>query len=332
MSHNLFNERFYSFRQPAWHSLGFVSDIPLSAQDGLARIGMYDLHLESLKTVNGLDVPLRAIVRDPVPDDNQPRIFGTVGLDYHLLTPLDIATIWDENVKSPVETIGALGKGEMMFFTTKLSEMSIAGDEITNYGMLTSPYAGGEAYYFRITPVRTVCENTLVAAKSASTESYRIIHDEDSPKNLAKWLNGITTRSEQRLAAMKQMFELFAAKRVTEAETTQVLAKTYPYPQPVVTDAFAPSEVIEAKVANFKSTVEYQDRAREMVAELFGGAGRGSELKSAEGTGWGLYNAVVEWEDYRRSKNAQTRASDTLFGYRAQVKELAYTAVAEICK
>src|SRR4051794_40122386 len=118
MAHNLFGERFYSLRRPAWHGLGLVLDEELGAADAFDRIGAYDVHLEDLTTAGGLPIPHKAIVRDRV--DDQLQVFGVVGPDYHLVSPRDVVTLWDKAVSRPVETIGALGKGETLFVSTKL--------------------------------------------------------------------------------------------------------------------------------------------------------------------------------------------------------------------
>lgn len=39
--HNLFGERFYSLRQPAWHGLGKVMDAQMGAEQAFDTIGAY---------------------------------------------------------------------------------------------------------------------------------------------------------------------------------------------------------------------------------------------------------------------------------------------------
>src|ERR671939_1878460 len=79
MAHNLFGNRFFSYRQPAWHKLGLVLDEALGAEAAFDRIGAYDVHLEDLQTVGGMTVPHKAIVHDGISDEEPLKVFGIVG-------------------------------------------------------------------------------------------------------------------------------------------------------------------------------------------------------------------------------------------------------------
>jgi len=72
-------------------------------------------------------------LRNPTTDDPETRVFGIVGADYHLVTPDDFVSIWDERVGRPIETIGALGFGETFFISTTLPKMDVRGDEVEFY-------------------------------------------------------------------------------------------------------------------------------------------------------------------------------------------------------
>ncbi|MCC5888652.1 MAG: DUF932 domain-containing protein, partial [Gammaproteobacteria bacterium] len=68
-------------------------------------------------------------------------------------------------------------------------------------------------------------------------------------------------------------------------------------------------------------------RALQRVHQLYGGAGRGSELATAKGTAWGLLNAVTEFVDHeRRSRSSDYRLDSAWFGQGAQLKSEALEA------
>lgn len=50
------------------------------------------------------------------------------------------------------------------------------------------------------------------------------------------------------------------------------------------------------------------------ILELFQGEGRGSDLKTANGTRWGLLNAVTEFVDHEMGRTADTRLDNAWFG------------------
>jgi hypothetical protein len=331
MAHNLFNERFFSLREKPWHSLGTVSEVERSAVEIFNMITPYVVTLEKVfSEVAGskFELPNQVIVRHPVPDDPSFRTFGVVGPDYTLIDPLRTCEIWDESVTKPVETLGVLAQGESLFITTKLPTFGVAGDEVENYLLLHSPYGNG-AIQVRITPVRVVCQNTLIAAKAQSTESFRIIHDMNVEKHLTKWLSGIVERAERKAKGLEDIFNLMASVQVAEdADVDQIMSQVYVDP---ALPRYTPDpDIFEKREAAYVAALRRIDNNKLRVVECWQGAGTGMDLASTQGTAWGLYNAVVEVEDYRPSAGwaaPEATAHSVLFGERASAKERAFSAV-----
>jgi phage/plasmid-like protein (TIGR03299 family) len=331
MSHELFGERFFSYREPAWHGLGLVLDKEMGALDAFSAIGSYEVGLEALTTVEGLPLEQRAVVRGPTPDDPSKRVFGVVGSDYVLVSPLDLVTIWDDVVTRPVETIGCLQGGSSIFVTTHLPDINVKGDEIKTYMLLVSPMTGLQAIQIRVTPVRVVCQNTLVAAKAASTEVLRIIHDQQAMDRLRVWLSGVMIRAEQKTQALQDLFNIFAGRQLTSSEVTYTIEKVYPMPRGPRPDA--PQEILELREKYWEDAVKGMQRSRTAVQELFDGEGTGMSTPSCDGTAWGLYNSIVEWSDYhgRSDRWAEAQMISALFGERAEAKERAFSILQTIC-
>jgi phage/plasmid-like protein (TIGR03299 family) len=66
------------------------------------------------------------------------------------------------------------------------------------------------------------------------------------------------------------------------------------------------------------------ERALNKVQALYNGAGMGSMLESANGTAWGLVNAVTEYVDHhRRARNTDNRMDSAWFGQGASIKQRA---------
>src|SRR3990167_188557 len=331
--HNLFGSRFVSHREPAWHGLGLVFEEEIGAQEAFRRMGPYEVFTAAVGAKvkkSYLALPNRVIVPSPKSDDARYRTFGLVGPDYQLITPTDFCQIWDEHVAKPVETIGALGKGETLFVSTHLPAFSVLGDEVDNYLLAVSPMTGGSAAEIRVTPVRVVCQNTLVLSADAATEVYRIIHKEGAKAQMADWLTDAYQRAEAKTAALAEAFEVLARHEVTDKEMAKVLKRAYPDPKPPREDA--PSIVMEKRLAEANYALERQQYHRRAAQQLFDGDGTGMEHLAMTGTAWGLYNAVVEYEDYRRGRGDISIANDALFGYRAWTKAQAFEACLEISR
>lgn len=331
MGHELFGERFLSFRQPAWHGLGQVIDDQIGAVDALEKIGKYEVTLEDLFTSDGFKSDSRSIIRHPTADDPNPLELGTVQGEYVLITPTQVCEIWDASVQSYVETIGSLYRGSTLFISTKLPTISVKGDEVENYLLLISPMSGSESIQTRVTPIRVVCNNTLMIAKSQSSEHYRIVHDRHAVLKLQAALDGVYSRASGRVERFQEIFNLMADKRVTNEELNSFIDAVYVLPtQPDVDDLEL--DIAAGKIAGWEQSCQWYLKRRELVLADFEGQGVGSDSKAFKGTLWGAYNAVAEVEGYSRSSNPKSRSQDILMGYRGGVIEKAYTQAYDLVR
>lgn len=329
MAHNLFGDRFYSLRRPAWHGLGNVLDQELGATKAFDLIGAYDVRLEAITTASGLACAQKAVVRSATDDDPQERVLSIVGEDYNLVTPRQVVKAWDAMIERPVETIGSLDKGATIFVSTKLPTLDVNGDEVENYMLLSSPMTGNDAIWLRVTPVRVVCQNTLIAAASASTEKHRIVHDSRAEERMKLWLEHVYTKAVEKMNLMNRAFRAMADTPVTTADRDNVIEFVYTMPKMPIRAEMPETVYVEA-VQTFEYQRERTLRRREAVREIFDGKGYGMDTPAARGTAWGLYNAVVEFSDYCGSGKGQAVAESALTGDRARDKEKAYGACAKL--
>jgi len=73
------------------------------------------------------------------------------------------------------------------------------------------------------------------------------------------------------------------------------------------------------------------ERALRKVQSLYEGQGRGATLESAQGTAWGLLNAVTEYVDHeRRARSTEYRMDSAWFGAGAALKERALNAALQL--
>jgi len=304
-------------------------DKDITAREGLAIVRGYEVMLEDMQTVSGIAVPNRAIVRMPTQDDPEKRIFGIVGPEYELVTLEDAVDIWDTNVKRPIETMGLLGKyGENFFCTTWLPSIDVRGEEVRNYLLLNSPMDGFASAQALISPVCTVCENTLRLAESMSLQRLRVVHDKNVKTRLAEWMVSMVADAEAKTDTLKEAFEVFAKHKVTADETVAVTSAAYPEPKQPTRNA--PDEIMKVRWENYEYEKHRVERARQQVVQLFQGAGTGMELKARKGTMWGLYQSVTERENYRRGGSVEASVSSILFGWRGYAMTKAFEAGMEI--
>jgi phage/plasmid-like protein (TIGR03299 family) len=66
------------------------------------------------------------------------------------------------------------------------------------------------------------------------------------------------------------------------------------------------------------------ERALKRVQAMYEGGGKGAELASAQGTAWGLLNAVTQFVDHeRRARTPDHRLDSAWFGQGASLKQRA---------
>ena len=79
------------------------------------------------------------------------------------------------------------------------------------------------------------------------------------------------------------------------------------------------------------TSVQSRAKILRKVQSLYEGQGRGSTLESAQGTAWGLLNAVTEYVDHeRRARSTEYRMDSAWFGQGAVIKQRALQAALEL--
>lgn len=325
MSDGIFKDRFWSYRQPAWHLLGRVSQEPMGAQEAFSQITPYSVSLRPLQTTTGVLTPYRAIVREPVPDDPQEVIFGIVGNDYVLVDPQRVCEIYDDSISQTVETLGALDQGRHLFLSTKLPSWEVKDEELENYLILSCPYDGVTAIQVFISHIRPVCQNTLRAARSSSTEVYKIVHGTQVEVRLQSWMTGLYDRALVRSEFLQAAFGRLADLKISSSMAPTLIESIYPMPKPPVKNA--PDEVMEPREKEWEYQKKVAEKNREAVTTLFEGAGTGLDSLATKNTGYGLLQAVVEWENYRPTTSDLSRGTSILYGERGRKMEYAFSII-----
>lgn len=338
MPPNIFGSRFLGHRQPAWHGLGKTFNKPLAASDALAEAGMiYAITKEPLYFLaegHLVWVPDRvALVREKTDDDPVYRVFGVVGQNYGLVQNKEIARLLDALTDVwPVETAGALGYGETIFLTLAAGSVNVAGDELKQYFLVTDSRTGRESLRIAFTPIRVVCQNTLVAGLRAARVSVSLRHV-DTLKDDLGFAIEIIRQMQTSQTQMIKLFRKLSETVITIQEVHKILQDAYPTPRKTRTMLLAEetdfaNERWRIKVGKerlaWKSARDSIWRCRGAALWLFDRIC--SKYPDIAMTPWAAYNAVVECEDYREGRGEKAICRSALFGHRAATKKRALEA------
>lgn len=343
MPAELFGDRFYGGRgKAAWHNRGFVDDLEHTADEAFSLIGRYNVMKLPLQTIatrqdgTHINVPAFGLVRGPVADDPQENYFGTVSADYYLVDPEAFIKLCDARVRRAVETMLALKDGKQLVVTYKLPAFDVRGDEIENFLMAWSMMDGGTASGANTSSVRTVCSNTFAAALQASVQRARFVHDQWIMQRMGRWLEDVVNVAEAKLPELQEAYDVMAGYALTKTrpeaprEVRYILQQAYQQLPEYKWDAVLTDEANEEKAKRRAQEIRVVDERRVQAFELFKGAGTGMKNRATYGTAWGLYQAVVELEDWKGGSKGDGLAHSVLFGERADTKARAFSATMEV--
>lgn len=322
MAHRIFNGRFLeNERKTAWHGLGISSAEPINAVTAYSAVGTYDVSKQPLLADmgDGTQIPTdySIIVRQPTTDDPIIRVFGApVFKDYELIDAGEAAHIWDRamgnvggKLAAPTETFGVLGKGEEVFITTKSKTLSIKGDEIDVYEFMYSPMYSGKAAVAGITPVRIVCANTLTLGMAQATQQFTITHTTGAKKRLEDALRDQHNNNLAMMDVVREAMLVLADKRIKDESQAKMLIKwVYPDPaEPQISWTAYSGLTMEQHEERYEEKLAKTNVTRDSVYGLFMGDGRGMlESQATNGTRFGLWNAVAEYETFRLGSYERT--------------------------
>lgn len=206
-----------------------------------------------------------------------------------------------------LETAGVL-KGGRKFWALARTGQSVAlkqTDRMEGYLLLATSCDGSLATTATPTTVRVVCNNTLTIAVAGASQSVKVPHNTRFDAQAVKQQLGVAVSHwDEFMYRMKALAE----RRVSSSESlsyfAQVLCNTSP--QVPLPDALP------------------KERALRRVQALYEGQGQGARLASAQGSAWGLLNAVTQYVDHeQRARGPEYRMDSAWFGQGAQLKQRA---------
>ena len=292
-----FFESGFSVRQPVWHNMAeILQDYP--GREEAMKIAGHDFTI--------VEAPLDAMVdkgRIPVKDwkalvkAEETIVLGVVRDTYEVLQNdvlWDIvdAIVGQENVK--YETAGVLRKGQVIWVLARLDEpVTIEGDTspVYPYCLVSTSHDGTGACRAQAVSVRVVCWNTLQSAENqarGSGLSYTFRHTKQVMTRIEEAKKALAVTREQHAGFMEVAEEL-AGRVVTEDGVKDFLSRFVPEPE----EAFLSDRVrLNIREARFQ------------IYDLLDGD---TIPATHRRTGWGLYNAAVEYLDHlRKFRNPET--------------------------
>lgn len=245
-------------------------------------------------------------------------VLGLVSDTYKVLQNKDAFRFLDSVVgvaEAMYVNVGSFRNGSRVYIQAKLQDKMTFDDNGEDIGekyltFITS-HDGSLPVSVKFTPVRIICQNTLLMALKDTFRGTNVRHT----------LNMIDSLNEARktLGIWNTQFTLM---ETLSKKLTHVQFDAKNMEQLLIKSGMIPNEPIDDRSTRAKNILDEVIQRYE--------TGKGAELKSAKGTAWGAYNAVVEYVDHFRGKDAAKRAESSILGSGSQIKEKALSLLATI--
>jgi phage/plasmid-like protein (TIGR03299 family) len=286
------------FGEVPWHGEGVKLDGTETTKEMAIKSGLdWEVATEPLFREDGSQVAAQASVRQ---SDN--KVLGVVGPRWTPLQNWDAFKVFEPLVESgdmAWHTAGSLRGGERIWVLCQLGLQNseiVKGDEIAKFALLSNGHDGKLAVHFGFTPIRVVCANTEALARSCkASKLIRVRHHKFVKENVEK-LRDIMNIADQEFEATSDQYRYLASRSINSADLKK-------YVKIVFGNQGKEDEDISTRSMNIMSQVE----------TLFE-AGKGNDLPGVAGTWWAAYNAVTEYLNYEKGRNAANRLDSLWFG------------------
>lgn len=233
-------------------------------------------------------------------DNDKP--LGIVGSKYTPVQNIEAFNFFDDIAQDGIaeyETAGALGNGEIVFVTARVTEsMTIHNDQIDKYLLISLSHDGSSAITVAYTPIRVVCNNTLTIAIRNAKNKVQIRHTSSAHDRLdaAKATLGLINYGDN---AHNDYFNRLLDISITEGEVIDLFANAYKID----------INSISTKGKNIlESTLDY----------YYNGLGQAEFV----GTGWGAFNAVTGYlQNIKTYTNADTKYKAVLMSNQQGIRD-----------
>lgn len=280
-------------RDIPWHRLGVPVAGLLTAAEAIEVAGLdWQVRMEPMHvsvpvlTPDGVGsredtVPgVRAVLRDS--DD---AILGVVGSRYHPIQNGEMFSLLDTLVDSgdaKYETAGSLAGGRVVWMLARMDRvLSVDGDDVTPYLVATTSHDGRSALTIATTPVRVVCMNTLRWGLQQAKSKWTTRHTASATRRVqeAREALGIVHTAYD---AFEVEAQALIAQEVTNLDFRRIV------------NALVPVDTTSMSDRQVEFRIDRQSQLRDLYSP------DRPTIGPYYGTGWGVLNAVNEWDLWSR--------------------------------
>lgn len=244
----------------------------------------------------------RAVVRS-----DTESVLGVVGSNYETLQNIEAFSVFEPLFESgdfKYEVAGCFGKGSKIWLVCSLKGKVPVGDddEVLKYITLVNSHDGRKSLSVFLSPVRPVCSNALAAGSRKSDFWIKIAHFEKN-MNQVREQDLILNKLTDHYKTLESQWNSLAKTRVSKEDVAAYINKLLP--------------------GHTKKALDSKNNIIKLVV-----TGQGQNRKAANGTAWGLYNAVTQHLTHTIAKRVtsteKTNVESLWFGEKQKLNERAF--------
>lgn len=293
---------FASVRAPAWHKLGVVVEAQCTALE-LLQAAHCDFPIFQGPIQTSIGIPLFPDTEDSVtvpmtavdnrrynicrlhPTTGDLQILGQASKDYPLWTPREVLVGFGDAIlgqaKPNVSTCGALDEGRQTFMSFELPQDirvgGMADEQVRLWLVVHTSFDQSKPTTATITPIRTVCANTLRVGMQRALSQFRI-----------KKTKNADLQAAQARSALK-LVERFRTEMTRRTDALVTMPFTTDQFVAMIERFWAPDEDAAKNVQT-----RWQEKKGQLVA-LFTTADTQANVR---GTAYGALQAITEDRDW----------------------------------
>lgn len=236
---------------------------------------------------------------------------GTCSDRYQIVQPGEVIEFYRDLVDLQgftIETAGCLDGGKRLWALAKTDgEIAVGGtvDRMNTYLLLATSFDGSMATVGKFTSVRVVCQNTLSMCMNDGEAKIAVPHSTSFDARKMKEQLGIY---EAATIQMQEKVNVLAGRKMNDSEAMRFII-----------DVLAGKDVAVEDLSTRNGNIV------KGVFDLYKGTGMGATLASANGTAWGVVNAVSEYTDHHiNTRDRNNRMKSAWFGNGDAMKNKAF--------
>ena len=283
-------------REVPWHGFGTKVDGLQTAEEAIVAAGLdwevvsRPIYIRQIGTAKGKIVKVPGYVANVRNRDSAP--LGVVSPGYRVVQNRTAFAMADEIVatgEAKYETAGSLREGRVVFLSMEIPKtVKVPGDDgdVKPYLLLVNSHDGSRAMRGVVTPIRTVCMNTMTLALREAHSEFRLRHTVNVMERVAeaRAALGLTV---QYLDAFESWAEKMVLSKVTPQQTLRTLLQVFPMKD---------VNPLKLSVEEMRRVIAAEPTTPAAKALSF--VEHSPNVANVRGTAWGVLNGVAEYLQY----------------------------------